>query len=256
MSDRFEEAMAQLGGPLRIASGAIVKTGDKPLPGISRIAPSVPLVGFGAYRPELPIPQVAIDDYEAGACAANALLEAGHKSIAFISMDAGSPRFVRRVQGFAGALKRAGCFRQELIIEEEAQADRSEPQKTPPDLRPQLRRLLVAPQKPTGVMLVNDWTAMGFYKACEAEGLKIPQDFSVLGMDDSGVCQLLTPHLASIALPFKDVSYFAANTLFDLIEGAGRHLKGRTSVQYMPARLVRRDSLSSPDGKGGSHGQA
>ncbi len=244
MSDHFEEALAQLSGPSRIACGAMLKTGDKLLPDINKADPSAPIVGFGTYRPELPIPQVSIDDYEAGACAANALLELGHREIAFVSVDAESQRFVNRSQGFAGALKRAGVFKQELIIEERATADRSLPQKAPPELRAQLKRLLEAPKRPTAIMFVNDWTALGFYKACEAEGLRIPEDFSVMGMDDMGACQLASPPLSSVALPFKDISYFAANTLFDMIEGAGRHLRGRTSVQYMPAQVRRRASLA------------
>ena len=105
-----------------------------------------------------------------------------------------------------------------------------------------LRRM--AYTNPDTVILANDWAAFGFLQACAIRGVRIPDEFSIIGMDDSGnLCTLLKPTLSSVAMPFNRVSHFAACTLCDLIDGVGVHQRNTSSVVRIPGSLKQRDSI-------------
>lgn len=241
LSDTLPESLAKLRGPKRIASGAIVKIGSMPPPELMNPDPELPIVGFGAYCGSCRIPQISIDDYETGAKAARVLLEAGHSRIGFVNSSKGSVNFLNRLQGYVSAMKTAGTFAPELLVELESGQNGNAPQSSPPDMREALRRLLEA--EASAAVVCNDWTAFGLYKACQEAGVRIPDDLSVIGVDDSKLCKVMSPELSSMSIPFAEIAYFAACTLIDMLEGAGRHLRGRPSVHYVPATPATRGSL-------------
>lgn len=241
MSESFGEALCKLRGADRIACGAIVKTGDNPPPEeMIDAVKDVPLVGFGAYCPECAIPQISVDEYAVGSLAAKTMLSHGHERIAFVSTDSKRPIFSRRAAGYAAAMKEAGLFAPELFIDTPC-AHSSKPEDAPPDMAGALRKILAA--KATAAIFVNDWAALGFYRAAQTAGVRIPDDISAMGIDDSALCNVVTPALSSMAMPFEEEAYFAACTLIDMLEGAGRHLIGRATAQYLPARPLVRKSI-------------
>jgi LacI family transcriptional regulator len=241
MSDSVAESLAKLCGPERAASGALVKLGNTRPADLAGFEAEAPLVGFGTYWAECPIPQIALDDYATGASAAKAILALGHKRVAFVSGYAAVQAFGNRANGYASAMKAAGLFDPELLIELPRVADGRSPQNVPPDMGEALSRLVAA--RATAAIFANDWAAFGFYRAAQAAGLKIPDQIGVMGIDDSGLCNVVSPSLSSMAMPFEDEAYFAACTIIDMIEGAGQHLRGRATVQYLPAKPVLRESL-------------
>ncbi len=241
LSESFQESMEKLSGPGRIACGAIVKIGSAPPPELRAPSAAVPLVGFGAHCGNCRIPQISIDDYETGASAARALLGLGHRRIAFVNTSFTSVNFQHRLQGYVSAMKAAGAYAPELAMEIDVGQLGQAPQSSPPDMRETLERILKA--QASAAIICNDWGAFGLYKACQEAKVKIPDELSVMGVDDSKLCKVVSPELSSMAIPFADIAYFAACTLIDMIEGASQHLRGRASVQYIPASPVVRDSL-------------
>ena len=94
-------------------------------------------------------------------------------------------------------------------------------------------------------MVVNDWGAFGLLRACRARGVRVPEDLSIIGMDDSGSFPtLLTPTLSSIAMPFDRVAYFASCTLCDLMDGVGAHQRNVNSIIQIAGELKKRGSIS------------
>mgnify|MGYP001083562519 CR=1 FL=1 len=178
------------------------------------------------------------------------LVERGHRRIAFVNHEACNEIFIARSNGYLEVMKSEGSFRPEYLIEFSARAKTKlavEPEQTPPDMTGVLDRLLVLPERPTNpdtVILANDWAAFGFLQACAIRGVRIPDEFSIIGMDDSGnLCTLLKPTLSSVAMPFNRVSHFAACTLCDLIDGVGVHQRNTSSVVRIPGSLKQRDSI-------------
>ena len=112
------------------------------------------------------------------------------------------------------------------------------------DLSGALGRLMALPEPPTAVVVGNDWGAFGLLRACRTCGMRVPEDLSIIGMDDSGnLPTLVTPTLASVAMPFDQVAYFASCTLCDLMEGVGTHQRNVSSIVQIAGELKKRDSI-------------
>ncbi len=230
----------------RSADGILIKM-EATLPDYAKeLLRLLPAVGFGAMHSYDALPQVVIDNHAGGMIAAEELMKLGHRRIAFVNHQGQNGIFIARSNGYLEVLKSAGCFRPEYLLELPGSGSGSliEPETAPPDMTPVLDRLLNLPERPTAVIVGNDWGAVGFLRACETRGIRVPDDLSLVGMDDSGqFCTLLNPALSSAAMPFNRVSHFACCTLCDLIDGVGIHQRNTASIIRIPGEFHARASI-------------
>ncbi len=234
----------------RSADGILVKMENRLPDYVRELISMLPAVGFGAAHTFDPLPQVAVDNNAGGVIAVRELMKRGHRRIAFLNHEANNEIFVARSNGYLEAMKSEGCFRPEYLFELPGRTPGkpAEPELDPPDLVAVLDRMKALAEPPTAVIAANDWGAFGFLRACETRQVRVPNEFSVVGMDDSGkLCSLLTPALASVAMPFDKVSHFACCTLCDLIEGVGLHQRNTASVIRIPGEFHERASIRALD---------
>ena len=79
---------------------------------------------------------------------------------------------------------------------------------------------LAAEPRPAAIFAANDCTADFVMKTCMRGGLRVPDDFSVLGVDDDPVfCVHTRPTLSSIHPDFEEMGYLAAKELARLMGG-------------------------------------
>jgi LacI family transcriptional regulator len=105
------------------------------------------------------------------------------------------------------------------------------------------RVLLDRADRPTAIFCFNDEIAMGVYQAAGVLGLRVPDDVSVIGVDDLPlVADALFPGLTTIGLPHEEMGRWAAEQLLARISDPG-HPVERTLVE---CRLVERDSVAPP----------
>ncbi len=72
--------------------------------------------------------------------------------------------------------------------------------------------------KPVALLACNDMMARQVTEICQMEGLKIPEDISLLGVDnDEFMCNISSPTLSSIKLNFEKHGYDIAKTLFKMV---------------------------------------
>ena len=194
---------------------------------------------------EVLCPQIAIDNYAVGVVMTEHFLKMGHTRIAFVNHETHHKMFVTRERGYVETMRAAGLYDEKLLLEHKTYPGREfSPLRTLPDMRSTLDRLLRMTPLPTAVVFVNDWAAAGFYQACQAQGVAIPDIFSVCGVDNTlSICEILNPALSSFELPWSRVSEFAAASLIEMIDGIGRHRMNVTSVQYLGGKLVLRNSI-------------
>lgn len=240
-SDR--EVMGEL---MERSSGCLWKSSGESTGYFRKLCANMPVVGFGAYDPLQPVPQVALDDYSAGVVATEKLIKMGHTRIAFVNPESHHKMFVARGQGYVGVMKHHGLFDPAMMFEvptEENDERIMLPQSTPPDMGVALKAFLEVSPRPTAVIFANDWAAAGFYRTCKEHGVSIPDEFSVVGIDTTdSMCELLVPRLSSVAMPFSKVAYFAAMKLIDMISGIGSYQQNEASVQYLPGVFYDRES--------------
>jgi len=90
----------------------------------------------------------------------------------------------------------------------------------PRDLR-SLQKWLVGLPKPVGIVACNDTRARHVLEVCEAVGIDVPQDVSVVGVDnDDVICELCTPPVTSVDPNVEAIGVEAARVL-DRMMGGG-----------------------------------
>jgi DNA-binding LacI/PurR family transcriptional regulator len=75
------------------------------------------------------------------------------------------------------------------------------------------QKLQALAPSPTAIVCSNDMTAIGVLRAAYAEGLRVPQDLSVIGLDDIAFAEYTLPPLTTIRLSRTDLAHAAFEAL-------------------------------------------
>ena len=168
------------------------------LPAINDIATikDIPMVGFGSYSEEtdghLSFPVVTSNQEEIGRMAARYFINKGLRNFAFCGGDEQALWCGQRQNGFMDELRK-NSHTCEIF-----QPDFPSPTSMP-DAIGSLGNWLESLPKPTGVFVFFDGWARWVLDACVVRHLQVPQEISVLGVDnDRWLCELSQPRLSSI----------------------------------------------------------
>lgn len=146
---------------------------------------------------------VLFDDYLGGRIAAEHLVSLGHKKCAMVccsTFTENEPRF----NGFNDLLLEKGLT--PLFVVEK---DKNMEQKLVE---------LVKKEHITAVFNYNDEVALKTFRYLNAAGIRIPQDVSVLGYDDTVLAKATDPQMTSVVHPKELLGHIAAKKLLSLIE--------------------------------------
>lgn len=157
------------------------------------------------------------------------LMENGHKRIAFIGEKLTKTKdtaFIRAMQKCALELPKEYIVESERRFEEAGYED--------------MNQLLALPQPPTAVIAGYDHIAIGAMKSIYEHGLKIPDDISMIGMDDLNTNPYFEVPLTSITSYNSDLCEIAVNMIFERIENGAEAKKRKVSVS---GELIKRDSV-------------
>jgi DNA-binding LacI/PurR family transcriptional regulator len=110
------------------------------------------------------------------------------------------------------------------------------PADTPKRVAVTLRHALHGPDSPTALVCTSDTIALAAVRYCAVEGMRVPEDLSVIGFGDSPVARHSYPALSSIRVSLEAMAVSCANAMFEL-------LSGNAFARVAPAmRLVIRES--------------
>jgi len=102
----------------------------------------------------------------------------------------------------------------------------------------------------SAVFAANDDMAIGLMRALTAAGRRVPEDVSVVGVDDVPLAAYVNPPLTTMAQPFEAIASTGLASLIAAVEDPAR--AGDTQVR-VPTRLVVRDSTAPPPGHHHAH---
>ena len=104
-----------------------------------------------------------------------------------------------------------------------------------------VEQLMALEHRPTALLGMNDMVTAGILQGLLNRGLRVPEDYSLLGFDDTFVAGITTPRFSSIGYNYND---FAAR-LLDAALGEAADEEG-TEDQRIPVYLKERESCSKP----------
>ena len=176
------------------------------------IARGLPVVFVNGFAPDLDAPFLSTDDHEAMTQSVSHLVQLGHTRIGLAN---GPSRYVpalRKREGFVAAMERSlglSAAESEGWIEEALYTLEGGAAAT--------RKLL--DRGATAVVCGSDPMALGAVRAVREAGLRVPEDVSVIGFDDSRLTQFFDPPLTTVRQPVQTMGLAAVAALADAIEG-------------------------------------
>ncbi len=191
---------------------------------------SIVLVNARARHDDL----TALVPYEAqiGADATRELMNAGHRDVAHLSITTPGCARDGRISGYLEAI--VGVTSPRILYASEATTEAAREAALP---------LLRADDRPTAVFCFNDQMAMGVYQAAQRLGMRIPDDLSIIGVDDLLIiAAALDPALTTVALPHYEMGRRAVELVVELIEKTAT--PGTTA--QLTCDIVRRGSIAPP----------
>lgn len=163
------------------------------------------------------------------------LLALGHTRIAHLSGQLNPSTGVGRFAGYRDALVDAGIpYDPDLVavsgytIKGGAEAMRSV--------------LRSARELPTAVFPITLTAAAGAMMALQQQGLRIPDDISVVTVHDGELAEAVYPPLTTVRMPIDRMGYEGAISLIDIIEGR----RGEVFEALQPLEVVVRESTAAP----------
>lgn len=179
--------------------------------------------------------RVVYHDWESAHAVAAHLLDLGHQHISMIAGPSHYRSAHERARGFMMKLGEAGVALPQGMVEEGGYTFESG--------EAAAERLLSQSPAPTAIFACNDEMAAGVYKAAFRRGLKIPDDLSVVGFDDSPLATRIWPSLTTVRLPIRQMGRMAAERL---ILRASRQNEAVNEEMQVTGGLVVRESTAAP----------
>jgi DNA-binding LacI/PurR family transcriptional regulator len=193
---------------------------------------------------------VSPDDFKAGKLAASLLANKGHRRIACLmeqsnKTDRTDNISSQRLEGYYAGLREAGISMhpQWLKLTKKALSSAN-----PTYLkwgRDNMRQWLDADWLELGctaIVVQNDHAAIGVIQTLQEAGIKVPEQVSVIGFDGTSICDLVSPRLSSVQIPYEEIGREAIKVLCEQIQ-SGSHAPREI---ILPVSLREGDSVTSP----------
>lgn len=172
---------------------------------------SLPLIAIDPVlaEPELEgLLTVGATNWEGGSAAVRHLLSLGHTRIGLLAGPPGSVPGRQRVEGYRSAMARAGLEVDEELVDSRAFTAEAGEEGA--------RRFLDLADPPTAIFAAADPLALGALRAAEARGVRVPEQLSVIGFDDTMMTRWTTPPLSAVSQPLFSLGQVAVERLLAL----------------------------------------
>ncbi len=173
--------------------------------------------------------QVICDGYRASIAAVKYLASLKHTSIGYIGETISEVRY----KGYCDALKELNLpINHQNIINTHLSTDGG---------YNGAKKLINNKTNATAFFCANDITAIGALKAIKEAGMCVPEDISIISIDDIDMAQYVTPMLTTVHIPINELGRMAAKTLIDRIEH-GHSLPIKIDI---PFTITKRESCAT-----------
>jgi len=161
--------------------------------------------------PRARVTSIGSTNFSGGLAATQHLLRLGHRRIGYIGGPATAACNQARVHGYLAAMEAGGALVPAEYVRtghfhfDDGVAGGAE--------------LLDLAEPPTAVFAGNDETAFGVVEAARTRGLRVPEDLSIVGFDDTQMARMASPPLTTIRQPLREMGGVAVRTALRLAAG-------------------------------------
>lgn len=215
----------------RNVDGVVLVGGNLPLQHLESLKGKVPTIVVARQLENWGDQCIYMDNFEAGYLATQFLIDQGHRAIAHIKGNVEHEDAIRRYRGYRKAMEDAKIpIDEELIYEGNFHGQCG---------TLAIESFLMRGKNFTAVFAANDLSAFGARLALYRRGIRVPDEVSLIGVDDMLEAALMPPPLTTIRQPAAEMGRAAGKSILSLIQG-----------QLIPAprlipELIRRESVST-----------
>lgn len=170
------------------------------------------------------------------------LLGKGHRRILHLSGPRGLVGAERRIQGYCDALRQEGIEPSPDLLRSCNYNERGGCEAMREWLRDYAGQAL-----PDAIFCANDLIALGCNEALAEAGLRVPDDVSVCGFDDTLVARATVPQLTTVRQPLRAMGIESVTILMDRIEKRDTSAEQKADVVVFPTEIVKRGSVIERD---------
>jgi LacI family transcriptional regulator len=216
----------------RSADGAIVTSAAITDPGLEQlVATGLPVVLIGNFPYLDGAETVGIDDVAASHAITEHLIDAhGRSHLVHVTGPLDHQTGIDRRQGFLAAVKARGV--ESVVVDGDFSEEAG---------RVAVESLIDKGIDFDGIVFANDDMAFGGLEALKSQGIRVPEEVSIVGFDDFGLSRVTTPSITTMHVPAEEMARIATERLFQLIDGSLEE----GLRQQLPVFLVERESCGS-----------
>jgi LacI family transcriptional regulator len=193
---------------------------------------NIPLVFFDRVVAGLEANKIVVDDFACGFKATQHLIDQGYKRIAHLAGPTVLNTYRDRMEGYKDALKKNNLpVEKELIIYNRL---------TRMDGQQAIKQFLALKNPPDAVFCGNDTSALSMMVYLKSKGIRIPEDFGIVGFSNEPFSEVVTPSISTLKQPAYEMGAKAAEMILNEIEN-----KPATKAYHtitMPTELIIRES--------------
>jgi LacI family transcriptional regulator len=177
-------------------------------------------------RHHLGVDAVLPDNVAIGALAADHLVKLGHQNVLVASGSEQLTTIADRLSGICSVFEQAGVqptvWHDAFTLAGGARI---------------ASRIGDLATRPSAILAISDLMAIGVLQELRRQGMRVPDDISVVGIDDIAVAQSLAPALTTVAVPLNEMGEIA----FSMVR---KPSAARPRRRVLPAQLVVRESTA------------
>jgi DNA-binding LacI/PurR family transcriptional regulator len=201
-------------------------------------APALPTVAIAGHKKLKGVTNITLDHVRAALLALKHFKEMSHERVAFMKGNPLSSDAKERWDAICQVAEEMG-----MKIDPDLTVQINTDDPTPMLGYPFAKQLLARKKPFTALFAYNDISAIGAIRAIQEQGLRVPQDISVMGFDDIPGAAFHTPSLTTVQQPLNRMGEVAAQVLLERIEGK---TENSPDIAIEPELVVRESTAKAP----------
>lgn len=181
------------------------------------------------------------DNFEAARMATAYLIAKGHRDLAFVTVAGMTMSRSAKIDGFHSAMETAGLRARARVLDGGALNEYGDSLIAEVG-RATALRIAADPQRPSGIVALNDLMALGLMAGLREAGLRVPDDVSVVGMDGHFIAALSNPMLTTVQLPIPEMAQAMVERAVHPHAGPDQDPR---PVVFAPTQLIERESVAT-----------